>query len=211
MKNPSIAGLNLGERIQELRLERKLSIRAVARLSGISLNALSKIERNLTSPSISTLYKIAEALDVPLVTFFQDLSQRKPVAFCKKEERIKLPFLRGLWEGLGCEKFAGGIEPFLLTLEAGGGSGRFLMFHSGDEFVYCLEGQIEYEVEGERYLLEAGDSLMILAYRRHRWRNAGKEPCKVLIVLFELPDRLRERKDQMLADDGKAEIIPQRE
>ncbi|MCX8062695.1 MAG: helix-turn-helix domain-containing protein, partial [Anaerolineales bacterium] len=119
--------LNLGARIKELRTERNLSIRAVSKKSGISLNALSRIERNLTSPSVSTLYKIAEALDIPMSRFFQDRYQCNDVVFCKKDHSAKVPFLRGLWEGLGCEQFAGGIQPFLLTLEAGGGSGRYLM------------------------------------------------------------------------------------
>lgn len=197
--------IDLGARIQELRLEKKLSIRAVSRLSGISPNALSRIERNLTSPSISTLYKIAEALNVPMIRFFDYRLQHEKVLYCKKDQSIKFPFLRGVWEGLSCEQFSEGIQPFLLTLELGGGSGRFLMFHSGDEFVYCLKGQIEYEVEKKRYLLEEGDSLMFPANHRHRWRNAGKERCQALIILFDLPQSLREQEIQSVEEVLKQE------
>jgi transcriptional regulator with XRE-family HTH domain len=199
-KNPTPIKFDLGKKIKELRLERKLSMRSLAQLSGISLNALRRIERNLTSPSVSTLYKIADALNVPMLFFFQDSHQRNEVVFCKKDQSVKIPFVRGVWEGLGCQKFSGGIEPFLLTLEAGGGSGLFKMIHSSDEFVYCLEGQIEYEVEQERYLLEEGDCLMFTAHRRHRWRNAGKGRCRALVVLFDLPEGLRERGVEFLED-----------
>ncbi|MCS6907139.1 MAG: XRE family transcriptional regulator [Anaerolineales bacterium] len=188
----------IGERIKELRVERRLSLRSLARLSGLSVNALSKIEKDLSSPSVSTLYKIAEALDVPMIYFFQERAQNKFIVFCKKDQGVKLPFLRGVWEGFGTEPFAGGIEPFLLTLEAGGGSGRFHMVHSADEFVYCLEGAIEYEVERERYLLEPGDCLMFLAHRKHRWRNAAKERSRALVVLFDLPHSLRRREIQFV-------------
>ncbi len=181
--------LNLGKRIKELRLDRKLSLYAVSKSSGISMNALRRIERNLTSPSIGTLYKIAEVFNVPMGQFFQENVSQEKVVFCKKEQNVQMPFLRGIWEGLGCTQFSGGIQPFLLTLEAGGGSGRFKICHSGNEFVYCLEGQIEYEIEGARYLLEPGDTLMFLGNQQHRWRNAGKECCRALIVLFELTQR----------------------
>lgn len=181
--------LNLGQRIKELRLERKLSLYAVSKSSGISMNALRRIERNLTSPTISTLYKIAEVFNVPMMQFFQENVSKEKVVYCQKEQNVQLPFLRGIWEGLGCNQFSGGIQPFLLTLEAGGGSGRLKICHSGIEFVYCLEGQIEYEIEGARYLLEPGDTLMFLGNQQHRWRNAGKERCRVLIVLFDLTQR----------------------
>jgi XRE family transcriptional regulator of biofilm formation len=63
---------NLGQRIKELRLKRKLSLSAVSKSSGISMNALRRIERNLASPTIGMLYKIAEVFNVPLVKFVQE-------------------------------------------------------------------------------------------------------------------------------------------
>lgn len=204
-KNVPVPEINLGARIKELRLQRNLSIRAISRLSGISINALSRIERNLSSPSVSTLYQIAEALNVPMIRFFQDSSQQQDVIFCKKDQSIKIPFLRGFWESLRCEQFAGGIQPFLLTLEAGGGSGHFKMLHSAEEFVYCLRGQIEYEVEKERFLLEPGDSLMFSARLKHRWRNAGKDLCQALIVLFDRPEELKQGEILFVEDDSEIE------
>ena len=62
--------VNISDRLRELREERDLSIRALGRLSGLSANALSVIERGLSSPSVSTLYKIATALDVRIQDLF---------------------------------------------------------------------------------------------------------------------------------------------
>jgi len=62
--------VNISERLRELREERELSIRGLGRLSGLSANALSVIERGLSSPSVSTLYKIATALEIPVTAFF---------------------------------------------------------------------------------------------------------------------------------------------
>ncbi len=175
--------IDLGSRLRDLRTERNLSLRAVARHSGLSTNALSLIERNLTSPSVSTLYKIAKALDVPITAFFHPKATQQTIVYQKRQEHEKLEFLRGVWVGLGGENFIGEVEPFLLTLEPGGGSGRYKMVHSGHEFVYCLEGKIEYEVDDQRFILESGDSLLFSAHLSHRWRNPTSEPCRVLILI----------------------------
>jgi quercetin dioxygenase-like cupin family protein len=175
--------INVGSRLAELRQERNLSVRALARASGLSANALSMIERSRTSPSVSTLYRLAEAMQVPVTAFFRIDASRQKIVFCKANERTHVPFNRGLWEGLGGENFLGRVEPFMLTLESGGSSGPHSMLHSGHEFVLCLRGQLEYLVEGQRYVLQQGDSLLFAAQMRHRWRNTGSMVANALIVL----------------------------
>jgi len=179
--------INVGERLRELRSERGMSMRALGRLSGLSTNALSMIERSLTSPSVSTLYKIADALSVPITAFFRLEPPKQDIVFRKSDQRSRVTFPRGIWEGLGGESFIGGVEPLLLTLEVGANSGQFGMLHGGHEFVMCMDGLLEYEVEKNRYLLEKGDSLLFAAQLQHRWRNAHKGKTIVLIVLSGYP------------------------
>ncbi|MEJ2597073.1 MAG: helix-turn-helix domain-containing protein [Anaerolineales bacterium] len=175
--------INIGERLRQLREAKDMSIRALARLSGLSANALSMIERGRTSTSVSTLYKLADALEVPITTFFQELSTGQEIVFIKGSERVRVPFLRGVWEGLGGEVFVGRVEPFMLTLENGANSGPFGMLHSGHEFVLCLRGQLEYQVEDQIFQLEPGDSLLFAANLRHRWRNPGSTVTNAVFVL----------------------------
>jgi len=178
-----LQNIDVGTRLHELRTERGLSMRSLSRLSGLSTNALSMIERSRTSPSVSTLYKIADALGVPITAFFRMEPAKQQIVFCKASERTRIPVPRGLFEGLGGESFTGGVEPLMITLERGANSGQFNMLHSGHEFVLCLEGQLEYEVENERYTLMPGDSLLFSARFVHRWRNPGTTPTRALIVL----------------------------
>ena len=175
--------VNVGTRLRSLREERKISIRGLARKSGLSANALSMIERGKTSPSVSTLYKLADALELPITTFFGEEIEKNAVVFIKSDERPRVPFQRGIWEGLGGENFVGRVEPFVLTLESGANSGMHAMVHTGHEFVFCLRGQLEYQVEDEFYLLDPGDSLIFSARLRHRWRNAGGTVCNALFLL----------------------------
>ncbi|MGB7094946.1 MAG: cupin domain-containing protein, partial [Anaerolineales bacterium] len=141
--------------------------------------------------SVSTLYKLSEALEVPITAFFRTEPPREAIVYRKADRRSRVEFQRGLWEGLGGESFVGRVEPFMLTLEGGATSGPHSLVHSGHEFVICLKGQLEYEVEGQRYSLQPGDSLLFASKLHHRWRNPGKSVANVLFVLsgFALDER----------------------
>ncbi len=183
--------VDVGQRLRVLREERGISMRALARRSGLSANALSMIERGLTSPSVSTLNKLANALEVPITAFFRQEPVREQVVFRKAAERTRVPFMRGLMEGLGGELFVGRVEAFLLTLESGGSSGPHGMIHTGHELVFCLRGTLEYEVDGQRYLLEPGDNLIFAAQLMHRWRNPGDAVTNAIVVISSFEDSER--------------------
>jgi quercetin dioxygenase-like cupin family protein len=79
----------------------------------------------------------------------------------------------------------------MLTLDKGGSSGPHGMIHTGHEFVFCMQGKLEYDVSGEKYLLEAGDSLIFSAQLLHRWRNAGDDTVNAITLIsgFEESER----------------------
>ena len=173
----------LGERLHLLRESRHLSMRHLAKESGLSANALSMIERGLTSPSVSTLYKLADAMGIPVTAFFGEEEERQSAVFLKANEGSHVPISRGHWEGRGGEKFVGRVEPFVLSLDVGADSGSIPMVHTGHEFVFCLQGTIEYKVENKVFRLNPGDSLLFAAHLSHSWCNAGRQPARLLIVL----------------------------
>ena len=175
--------INIGERLRDLREAHNISMRALATRSGLSANALSMIERGKASPSVSTLYKLAEALGVSITTFFTTNAERKQVVFLKSDSRTRLSFTRGIFEGLGGEQFVGRVEPFMLTLENSANSGPRSMTHTGHEFVFCVRGELEYQVERQIFQLEPGDSLLFAAHLKHKWRNPGRSVASALIVI----------------------------
>jgi quercetin dioxygenase-like cupin family protein len=77
---------------------------------------------------------------------------------------------------------------YLYSIPLGADSGTAPMFHSGHEFVFCLGGSVEYEVEDRIYLPNPGDSLLFAAHLSHRWRNAGKTASNLLIILSGFAD-----------------------
>ena len=175
--------INVATRLRELREARGVSMRALAAKSGLSANALSMIERGKTSPSVSTLYKLADAMGVSITAFFDTENEKKQVVFLKQDERTRMSFTRGVFEALGGEQFAGRVEPFMLTMESGSSCGPHDISHSGPEFVFCLRGQLDYHVEKDIYHLEPGDSLLFASKLRHRWRNPGNSVTNALIII----------------------------
>ena len=177
------ASVDVASSLRELREARGISMRTLATKSGLSANALSMIERGKTSPSVSTLYKLADALGVSITAFFGAETERKQVVFLKSDERTRMPFVRGVFEALGGEQFSGRVEPFMLTLENGSSSGPHNMVHTGHEFVFCLRGQLEYFVEKQVFLLSAGDSLLFESKMQHRWKNPSRNVANALIII----------------------------
>jgi transcriptional regulator with XRE-family HTH domain len=175
--------IDVGGRLRELREAHNISMRGLATASGLSANALSMIERGKTSPSVSTLYKLADALGVSITAFFGAESEKRQIVFIKSDTRPRMAFSRGVFEGLGGEQFAGRVEPFMLTLESGASSGPNPISHSGHEFVFCLRGSLEYHVEKDVFLLESGDSLLFASKLNHRWRNPGQNVTNALIII----------------------------
>ena len=175
--------VNVATSLRELREARGISMRTLATKSGLSANALSMIERGKTSPSVSTLYKLADALGVSITAFFGTETEKKQIVFLKSDERMRMAFTRGVFEGLGGAQFSGRVEPFMLTLESGAASGLHGIVHTGHEFVFCLRGQLEYYVEKQVFQLSAGDSLLFASKLQHRWKNSSKNVVSALIII----------------------------
>lgn len=173
---------NLGNRLKKIRGERGLSQRELAERAGISANAISLIERNENSPSVSTLQSLAAALSVKISYFFEE-EQPGEVLFVSAGQRPELKSDGVRIESVGGKLLNQEMEPFLVHLEPGAGSGRQLVIHSGHELVYCLSGEIDYLIDGEPYLVRAGDMLLFQAYMPHSWTNSGSQPASFFLVL----------------------------
>lgn len=173
----------VGQRLRALREERQISLRELARQSGISANALSQIERGLTAPSITTLAKLSDALEVPVTALFRHEPLRQKVVFQKAAECVKDTYGGCLMQIMGGEQFSGRMEAFLLEMSPGTREAGQAVLHTGQEFVFCLSGNIDYLIENQLYHLEEGDSVMFTAQLPHAWRNPGITAARMLVVL----------------------------
>ncbi len=182
---------SLGEKVRQVRTERNISQRDLARLAGLSPNSISLIERDETSPSVATLQSLAGALNIRMSYFFEEESPAS-VLHIKSGVRPKITSDGVQIEGMGKTLPAQEMEPFLITLEPQAGSGgERQVVHSGHEFVYCLQGKIEYVIDGSVYLMETGDILIFEAALPHLWRNPFDSEAKFILVL-QTPNASRE-------------------
>ena len=186
--------------MRALREQQGLSLRALARLSGLSLNAISLIERGTNSPTVSSLHLLANALNVPITDFFQDGAQHA-VIFLRPEERLRTEARGIALESLGSGLRNQQAEPFLVTVQPGSGNIDQPITHAGEEFVFCLQGEANYKVGEQVYPLQVGCNLLFNAALPHGFNNEGDEPAVLLMVFHtaeggHLARRLHENNGQ---------------
>jgi transcriptional regulator with XRE-family HTH domain len=175
--------LDIGRCMRKLRSGRGLSIRSLAEQSGLNVNTLSLIENSKSSPSVSTLQQLANALDVPITAFFEVDTPKHNISYQKAGQRPRVAFAHGTLEDLGAGLTLHGGQPYLVTLEPKANSGSTPIVHTGIEFVFCLEGHLSYTIEEQIYPLDPGDSLLFEAYLPHSWQNMGETASRSLLIM----------------------------
>jgi transcriptional regulator with XRE-family HTH domain len=175
---------SIGPKVKKLRQEQRLSLQQLAIKAEVSAAAIHKIERNDMVPTITTLLKIATALDRAVTYFVEDEGYHEPVAFTPAEDR---PEVFTPHEGLTLKGVSGPYAPFrsaaaVATVAPGANSGSRLLVHAGEELVFTLEGRLVFEIAGVRHELEAGDALHFMGDQPHHWANEEKEPARALWI-----------------------------
>jgi transcriptional regulator with XRE-family HTH domain len=174
----------VGQAIRSIREGQKLSLRDLSDLCGLSINAISKIEREEASPTVASLHKLASALGVHIIYFFTE----KPNEITSYTPRHKTMRIQGdglLIEGLGSGIPNQKLEPFRMSIGPGVGTTSDPVSHSGEEFVHCFDGELEFIVGNQKYLLRSGDSLLFKASQPHSWHNNSPKAAKIIMV-FEI-------------------------
>ena len=178
----------VGSHIRSLRESRGYSLRVLAARSGLSVNAISRIERGENSPTVSSLHMLAKALKVPIAAFFAE-DENGTAKFVDRNKRRCFRESGVLMECLGKGLMDQQMEPFVMTIDNQFNSKVNSILRSGEEFVYCLKGEIEFCVGKRLYQLKPGDSLLFKANQPHWCRKATKMPAKILVVLKATPGR----------------------
>ena len=185
MNDPSAS--HRGTYIREKRRLNSLTLAELAQKTDLSISFLSQVETGVTNPSINSLRKIALALGTPLSSFFQetatDFQETKsnggPVV--RKNER---KILRGKDAHLTYQLLSSDPDhrmEFLITrLEVSGVSTELPMAHKGDEGALVLQGQGQFEVDGQIYDLKEGDFIYIRENQPHKYSNTGNVPLIIV-------------------------------
>ena len=178
---------DLGGIIRGLRQEQRLSTVQLAKACGVSTSLISQVERGLSSPSLDVLWAVARALDVPIGTFFQGEPDEEPPGkapvVVRADHRKKLGVNSTLTYELLSPDLRHQIE--FIWVEFGPGvEGPLAPFtHPGEEQMVVIQGEMHFWVDGEEYVLQAGDCITIDASRPHRAGNRSDAPAVVIAAI----------------------------
>jgi transcriptional regulator with XRE-family HTH domain len=159
-------GTAIAARVREFRLQLGWTVGQLAARSGLSKGMLSKIENAQASPSLATLARLSEALQVPVTAFFRGLNEEQDVIYVKAGQGLNIEHKGSgtghRYESLGTMRAPNNIlEPLRVTLTER--SNTFPLYqHGGTELIYMLSGRMEYGYGSSRYLLESGDALQFI-------------------------------------------------
>ena len=178
----------IGSRLRRLRKSKELSIRALAARCGVSVNTLSLIENDRTSPSLHTLHVLARGLEAPVVALFEEEKPGPALVYQQHGRRLQTRFANGTLEKLGEGLPPLGAEPILVTLDPNQADADDIS-HVGREFIYCLEGKVSCVVANQEYQLLQGDSLLFDASAPHHWSNVSFSPSRLLALFCPMEER----------------------
>lgn len=170
----------IGPKIRQLRKQKDLSLQQLAERSGVSAATIHKIERNGMVPTVTTLMKIAGALNRSVAYFVEEQEEAKPVVFTPGSERRQVFTskqgleLRGITGPYGLFFMAGAIA----VVEPHADSGPKPMEHQGEELVLLISGTLVFEIDGEEYVLNPGDAVHFRTDRLHKWANPSDQPAE---------------------------------
>lgn len=180
--------VRFGARLRHAREASRLSLGEVAARSGVTKSFLSRVERDITSPSVASLVGICDALGLSVAELFQT----PQTTLVRRSDRCTIADLPKAAEVVDTLLTPPG-ERYVTVLEsavAQGGSGGAALYTlpSECEVCYVLEGEIEVHVEDQTFALVQGDALTFGAAVPHSWRALGGAARILWILAPALPD-----------------------
>ena len=173
-----------GERIRFFRIQKDFTLKQLAEKAECSDGFISQVERNLASPSIATLKRIANALEVNLITLLQADEAETEQVVTRKNERVqfKFPHTEVYSELLATNVSSKQMQPLYKIVKPGAGSEGTYQ-HKGEEMGIVLEGSLELTVDDQIWDLEPGDAFYFRSSRKHGYRNKGTTIARLIWVI----------------------------
>lgn len=187
-----VKALDIGSQVRQLRQRNGLTLQNVSDLTGLSKPLLSQIENNIAAPPIATLLKISKALGVNIGYFFQDAPSDHRIAVVRRDERKKAmrrshqeaDNVGYMYESLAYTMIEKHMEPFLVEIEPRSEKDLIFYNHRGEEFLYVLEGEVEFRCTDRIISLGHGNSIYFDSSLPHALRALNRKSGKALAVVF---------------------------
>jgi transcriptional regulator with XRE-family HTH domain len=177
-------GRSLGPMIRRTRKREQLTLQQLADRADLSVSYISQVERNLLTPTVGSLKRIAAALDIPAgrLMFAEASAGRSPVAVLRKGHRkhVRFPESSISYELLTPD-LRRRVSALWLVANPGAEGGPALT-HEGEDIVIVLSGRLSVDVAGTWHDLKAGDSIYFSSELSHRWQNRSKQTAQAIWI-----------------------------
>ena len=174
--------------LKRLRTQKRLTLQDLAEKTGLTKGYLSKVERSQKAPPYSTLTKIAGALDIEVTTILsKDVLPLEDVRICLSRGETR-PVIRETDEfsGYDYEVLADGkpgknMEPFIIHAPF---DITRTYTHEGEEFIYVMDGQLEFCYGEDTYILNPGDNIYFDSIVPHVGKSLGDTKSRLMVVIY---------------------------
>jgi transcriptional regulator with XRE-family HTH domain len=176
---------HIARRIRQLRSTRGMTLQQISDKTGLSKGLLSKIENCMVSPPIGTLAKLARAFEVPIGEFFETSDLDPGSVFYPKSKRKRVQGRRTdlnyEYELLVTGRKRRDMQPMMISID-----GRNCKFafqeHPGEQFIFMLEGSMDYVVGDKTYEIHPGDCLYFDARIPHSPKLQENQKARYIVV-----------------------------
>lgn len=176
----------LGQRIRDLRSKAGMTLAQLSKTTGVSIGTLSQLERGLVSPTVRTLYTVANALGVMPAWLIDPMQMAAKTAenlyVVRAGQRSRLLDIHGVRKDIASPEASERLRGFFMVIQPGCSSGSEPYSHRGEEIGFILSGALDLQIDGESYSLGEGDCFAFSSEKPHHFANPGTRPASVFWV-----------------------------
>ncbi|MBU0504380.1 MAG: XRE family transcriptional regulator [bacterium] len=187
-----LSKLGIGHKIKALREQKQISLEDFSGQIHVTTVLMAQIENNVVPPTIATLLNVSQILGVGIDYFFSQPDVMREIEITRKDERLHVPKSRETdsarltynYQALSYRLKGKRMEPFIVEFDTETEEKLVPLSHKGEEFIHCLEGEIEFITDEKTLTLQPGDSLYFYSSVPHVLRGIGPGKPKALAVLL---------------------------
>jgi transcriptional regulator with XRE-family HTH domain len=183
-----LSSYELGRKLRQLRLRKKIALVDLGKHTGLSASMLSQLENGKLVPTLPTLARIAMVFDVSLDHFFGNKKRKGLFSMVRHGERIRFPERPDapkptyFFECLAFSTQDKSLQAYLAEFPKRGADEVAEHFHDGAEFVHLLEGSLSIRYEDEEHVLKPGDSVYFDSSEPHSYQGLSKIPARAIVI-----------------------------
>lgn len=172
---------DIGSRLRTVRQIYGLTQRELARRAGVTNGAISLIEQNRVSPSISSLKKILDGVPLSLADFFTLTFIASDKLFFGAGEFTEIAFGASIsMRMVGQSTKNRALQMLHETYQPGADTGEEMLRHAGEEAGIIVSGCLIVTIGAQERNLQPGEAYYFRSDIPHRFRNPGAEPCVLI-------------------------------